>query len=103
MGLYLKINHKIGIPSTQKLEKYLDCSALEVKSVIINNSTMDIVIKRYSDGRKYPSKDIKAISKIPPSTFVLGMPYFWGQVDKWGSSSLRSRISKGRVATNTKR
>jgi hypothetical protein len=47
--VYFKISHKIGIPSTQKLQKYLDCSALDLKTNPINRMAMPKTKKTFEE------------------------------------------------------
>ena len=59
--------------------------------------------KKFEEMEWYISKKTKKNNNNPPSNWVFLTPHFCGQVDRLGSSNLKSRISKGKVATNTKR
>ena len=47
--MYFKNNHNIGIPSTQKLLKYFDCSALDFKTNPINRMAMPKTKKTFEE------------------------------------------------------
>ena len=100
--MYFKNNHNIGIPSTQKLLKYFDCSASDFNTNPINRMAMPKTKKKFEEKEWCNSKKTKRNNNRPPNHRVVLIPSIWGQVDSLGSSNFMSLISKGRVATNTK-
>ena len=68
--MYFKISHNIGIPSTQKLQKYFDCSSLDFKTNAIKRMAMPKTSKKFEEIEWYISKETKKNNNRPPNNRV---------------------------------